>query len=156
MITTLKISKLRLSKILMQINGKTLAKIKVEVPVKVLKSFEKDFRNLTQLADVNIMINYDIDANSNVKFTKMSTGNTIPRTPLLLDKGAFYLKSRILNETYQNVFNSDRRLVNPKIVLDKLQKKQKVDFDKNIIIQDIALNDIREIQINNINYIVKY
>lgn len=155
MITTLKISKLRLSKILMQISNTAFAKIKVEVPIKPLKTFANEYKNLTQLVDMNIMLNYDINTTDNVKFAKTVNGKTLPRTPLLLDSGNYYLKARVLNNNSTDRFYNNNKLINPKLLVNKIHNPVKQNFN-NVIIQDIALSDIREIQIDNINYIVKY
>jgi len=155
MITTLKISKLRLSKILMQIGDATLVKIKVEVPITPLKKFASDFKNLTQLVDMNIMINYDINVNDKIKFAKTVNGRTLPKTPLLLDNGNYYLKSRVLSCNTTTNFYNNNKIINPKLVVDKIHNIAKQNYN-NVIMQDIAISNIREIQIGNINYIVKY
>ncbi len=168
--TTQRITKGRLAKILLSITGAMPATILVETEVKMNKTNNPYFGEVTKLMEANVFINFNYQNSVNrarVKEGKAADfvaqprkwGQKVPNTPLILHNGAYYLEARFLgsNRTKTAVFHKGRLLDPAKIssfVAVKSESKTQ-DLEKEVVMRDFKLENIKEITLNGIHYIVR-
>ena len=158
MIKQERISKNRLVKILMSLNTTMPVSMLAEVNVDMNKTNNPYYGNVTKLVKVNAFINGSFQALPKNK-AKNASGVAVPGTPLLLDRGSYYLESRILGyDKDMNTYFHNNRVINPAVVTPHLKNKKMptdVFLQHNICMHQFKIDHIKEITLNGTNYIVK-
>lgn len=169
------ITRKELEKKLMAITGATPATIVAETEPKMNKTGNPYFGQVTKLTTANVFINFNYENSVNRARAKEGVeekfeaharkwGERIPGTPLIMNKGTFYLEVRFLSEDKtKSAYLHNGEIIEKSLLEQWMPSKnnasiaatQGLDEDSIIIMRDYKLDTIKEIRFAGEIFIVK-
>ena len=163
------ITKTDLVKLLMQVRTATPAKILAETVVKMNKTDNPYYDKIrkTQLSNVFINFKYENSVNNallkegktdNFVAKERSWGVRVVGTPLVLHNNQYYLETRFLNNEPKISYSMGNVDIDKSVFENFLVKKspsKTQGLEKEVILRDFSIDNIKEITFNNNHYIVR-
>lgn len=157
-----------LANILMAINTPTPAKIISETVPGMNKTNNPYFGNTVKLSEkmVKIAFNYAEDVNMqrasegksfDFQAKPRKWGQRIGTTPVIAHNGMMYVEARVLKNLETHYFTNGQEIDKSVLteVLQKTNSSKTQDLENEVIVNDFKLASIKQIQINQINYVIR-
>jgi hypothetical protein len=157
-----------LRRVLSVVVGPTPATIVAETPVKMNKTDNPFYDQVTKVQESNVFINFSYENAVNKRLTKEGKeadfeaqprkwGVHVPGTPLVLHKGQYYLEAGFITKNapkasyMHNGEPIDKELFERYVPVKKSSGNQ--GLEKEVVIRDFKLENVRSIKMNGMLYV---